>query len=74
MIKTLLTCDVNYNYKIQDVIETDKKLKIRYAELGILSEQNIVVLNKNKYNVLISVRNAVFAVDKNLAGKVIVYA
>ena len=74
MIKTLLTCDVNYNYKIQDVIETDKKLKIRYAELGILSGQNIVVLNKNKYNVLISVRNAVFAVDKNLAGKVIVYA
>ena len=74
MIKTLLTCDVNYNYKIQDVIETDKKLKIRYAELGILSGQNIVVLNKNKYNVLIFLRNAVFAVDKNLAGKVIVYA
>ena len=74
MIKTLLTCDVNYNYKIQDVIETDKKLKIRYAELGILSGQNIVVINKNKYNVLISVRNAVFAIDKNLAGKVIVYA
>ena len=74
MIKTLLNCDVNLTYKIQDVIETNQKLKIRYAEIGILSGQNIVVLNKNKYNVLIVVRNAVFAIDKNLAGKVIVYA
>ncbi len=59
---------------IKSIEETNVGLLSRLTELGFISGLKIKVLNKpTKHNILVLVRNSVFALDISLCNKVVVY-
>ena len=60
---------------VVNVEDFDEKLKFRLIELGFVKGERVSVIynDKNRKIMVVSVRCCAFAIDYNLAGKVMVY-
>lgn len=60
--------------KIKSINIVNQALAQRLEELGMIENQAITIFSTpTRYNLLVVVRNVVFALDKNICKQVIVY-
>lgn len=69
---TLYEKNVGDIFKIKDIVINDKELEEFLFTLGCYKGKEIVLINKKRNNVIISIKGARYSVDKHLALKIMV--
>lgn len=69
---TLNSAELEQEYIIRDIVTEDEEMKTFLFSLGCYSGEPITVVTRKKHNCVISVKQARYSIDENLADAIVI--